>query len=176
MLQLRGAVLLVIHTEVGGWFTMLGLGPQFRRAGGLSDVIRAPLKQRRIHHPYHPSPSPLTSPHLSLLQVPPPAPYTPIPTHLPSPLCRRLPPVPHFPSPPPPSAGATTLDEYRKYIEKDPALERRFQQVWKSVGDGLLLPPLGSNFFPSALLACFFFLVSHPQTMKQSNAVVCFVW
>ncbi len=24
---------------------------------------------------------------------------------------------------------ATTLDEYRKYIEKDPALERRFQQV-----------------------------------------------
>ncbi len=25
--------------------------------------------------------------------------------------------------------GATTLDEYRKYIEKDPALERRFQQI-----------------------------------------------
>ncbi|MEQ8716383.1 MAG: AAA family ATPase [Acidimicrobiales bacterium] len=25
--------------------------------------------------------------------------------------------------------GATTLDEFRKYIEKDPALERRFQQV-----------------------------------------------
>ena len=25
--------------------------------------------------------------------------------------------------------GATTIDEYRKYIEKDPALERRFQQV-----------------------------------------------
>ncbi|WP_233005433.1 ATP-dependent chaperone ClpB [Exiguobacterium aurantiacum] len=25
--------------------------------------------------------------------------------------------------------GATTLDEYRQYIEKDPALERRFQQV-----------------------------------------------
>ncbi|MEK0312376.1 ATP-dependent chaperone ClpB [Cohnella sp. 56] len=25
--------------------------------------------------------------------------------------------------------GATTLDEYRSYIEKDPALERRFQQV-----------------------------------------------
>ena len=25
--------------------------------------------------------------------------------------------------------GATTLDEYRKYIEKDPALERRFQSV-----------------------------------------------
>ncbi|GAB2472500.1 ATP-dependent Clp protease ATP-binding subunit [Jatrophihabitans fulvus] len=25
--------------------------------------------------------------------------------------------------------GATTLDEYREYIEKDPALERRFQQV-----------------------------------------------
>ena len=26
--------------------------------------------------------------------------------------------------------GATTLDEYRKYIEKDGALERRFQPVW----------------------------------------------
>ncbi len=26
--------------------------------------------------------------------------------------------------------GATTLDEYRKYIEKDPALERRFQQIY----------------------------------------------
>ena len=25
--------------------------------------------------------------------------------------------------------GATTLDEYRKYIEKDPALKRRFQLV-----------------------------------------------
>jgi ATP-dependent Clp protease ATP-binding subunit ClpB len=28
--------------------------------------------------------------------------------------------------------GATTLDEYRKHIEKDPALERRFQQVFTS--------------------------------------------
>ncbi len=26
--------------------------------------------------------------------------------------------------------GATTVNEYRKYIEKDPALERRFQPVW----------------------------------------------
>lgn len=26
--------------------------------------------------------------------------------------------------------GATTLDEYREYVEKDPALERRFQQVY----------------------------------------------
>ena len=25
--------------------------------------------------------------------------------------------------------GATTLDEYRKYVEKDAALERRFQKV-----------------------------------------------
>jgi ATP-dependent Clp protease ATP-binding subunit ClpB len=25
--------------------------------------------------------------------------------------------------------GATTLDEYRKYVEKDPALQRRFQPV-----------------------------------------------
>jgi ATP-dependent Clp protease ATP-binding subunit ClpC len=28
--------------------------------------------------------------------------------------------------------GATTLDEYRKYIEKDGALERRFQTSWSS--------------------------------------------
>jgi ATP-dependent Clp protease ATP-binding subunit ClpB len=28
--------------------------------------------------------------------------------------------------------GATTLDEYRKYVEKDPALERRFQPVFIS--------------------------------------------
>jgi ATP-dependent Clp protease ATP-binding subunit ClpB len=26
--------------------------------------------------------------------------------------------------------GATTVNEYRKYVEKDPALERRFQPVW----------------------------------------------
>src|SRR5690606_7894913 len=26
--------------------------------------------------------------------------------------------------------GATTLDEYRKHVEKDPALERRFQPVF----------------------------------------------
>lgn len=32
--------------------------------------------------------------------------------------------------------GATTLDEYRKYIEKDPALERRFQPI--SVGEPTL--------------------------------------
>ncbi|MEK3945759.1 ATP-dependent chaperone ClpB [Paenibacillus sp. FSL H8-0282] len=31
--------------------------------------------------------------------------------------------------------GATTLNEYRKYIEKDPALERRFQQVLVSEPD-----------------------------------------
>src|SRR5438132_14387998 len=28
--------------------------------------------------------------------------------------------------------GATTLDEYRKHVEKDPALERRFQPVFVS--------------------------------------------
>lgn len=31
--------------------------------------------------------------------------------------------------------GATTLDEYRKYIEKDPALERRFQSVMVEAPD-----------------------------------------
>jgi ATP-dependent Clp protease ATP-binding subunit ClpB len=38
--------------------------------------------------------------------------------------------------------GATTLDEYRKYIEKDPALERRFQPVMvnePSVEDTILI-------------------------------------
>ena len=30
--------------------------------------------------------------------------------------------------------GATTLDKYRKFIEKDPALERRFQQVKAVLG------------------------------------------
>lgn len=29
--------------------------------------------------------------------------------------------------------GATTLTEYRKYIEKDSAFERRFQQVWSAL-------------------------------------------
>ena len=36
--------------------------------------------------------------------------------------------------------GATTVSEYRKYIEKDPALERRFQPVWvdePSVADSI---------------------------------------
>ena len=28
------------------------------------------------------------------------------------------------------AVGATTLDEYRKHIEKDAALERRFQPVY----------------------------------------------
>ncbi len=38
--------------------------------------------------------------------------------------------------------GATTLDEYRKYVEKDPALERRFQQVYvgePSVDDSIAI-------------------------------------
>lgn len=30
--------------------------------------------------------------------------------------------------------GATTLDEYRQHIEKDAALERRFQQVRRGLG------------------------------------------
>ena len=33
--------------------------------------------------------------------------------------------------------GATTLDEYQKYMEKDPALERRFQQVRSTLVRGL---------------------------------------
>jgi ATP-dependent Clp protease ATP-binding subunit ClpA len=38
--------------------------------------------------------------------------------------------------------GATTLDEYRKYVEKDAALERRFQKVLvdaPSVGDTIAI-------------------------------------
>ncbi len=37
--------------------------------------------------------------------------------------------------------GATTLDEYRKHIEKDPALERRFQPVF--VGEPALVETIG---------------------------------
>ena len=37
--------------------------------------------------------------------------------------------------------GATTLDEFRKYVEKDPALERRFQQVW--VGEPSVTDTIG---------------------------------
>jgi ATP-dependent Clp protease ATP-binding subunit ClpB len=37
--------------------------------------------------------------------------------------------------------GATTLDEYRKYVEKDPALERRFQQVY--VGEPSVADTIG---------------------------------
>ena len=37
--------------------------------------------------------------------------------------------------------GATTLDEYRKYVEKDAALERRFQQVW--VGEPSVTDTIG---------------------------------
>src|SRR5205814_8028623 len=38
--------------------------------------------------------------------------------------------------------GATTLDEYRKHIEKDPALERRFQPIFvgePSVDDAIAI-------------------------------------
>ena len=38
--------------------------------------------------------------------------------------------------------GATTLDEYRKYIEKDAALERRFQKVLWSMNRRLKIPSL----------------------------------
>ena len=37
--------------------------------------------------------------------------------------------------------GATTLEEHRKYIEKDPALERRFQQVF--VGEPSVIDAIG---------------------------------
>ncbi|EOD14253.1 Clp protease [Emiliania huxleyi CCMP1516] len=40
------------------------------------------------------------------------------------------------PSGPPLCAGATTLDEYRQHIEKDAALERRFQQAAVAGGGG----------------------------------------
>ena len=40
--------------------------------------------------------------------------------------------------------GATTLDEYRKYIEKDAALERRFQPVHGRRADGR-----GHHFHPA---------------------------
>ena len=36
--------------------------------------------------------------------------------------------------------GATTLDEYRKHIEKDAALERRFQPVLRRSADASRTP------------------------------------
>ncbi len=36
--------------------------------------------------------------------------------------------------------GATTLAEYRQYIEKDAALERRFQQVSRAISGPLTSP------------------------------------
>jgi len=44
--------------------------------------------------------------------------------------------------------GATTLDEYRKHIEKDPALERRFQPVYvgePSVEDTIAFSAVSRN-------------------------------
>lgn len=35
--------------------------------------------------------------------------------------------------------GATTLDEYRKYFEKDKALERRFQMVMVNEPDEIVV-------------------------------------
>ncbi len=45
--------------------------------------------------------------------------------------------------------GATTLDEYRKYIEKDAALERRFQQVYVVDRRGPAFRPLYCRSFPA---------------------------
>jgi hypothetical protein len=57
--------------------------------------------------------------------------------------------------------GATTIDEYRQYIEKDAALERRFQQVSRvaaaaavpavacALSLGTARPPLSSPLGPS---------------------------
>ena len=118
----------------GGGGQNAGVGPHLRWAGtirvGLSPPTAAYSHSLPPYHsppplPPHPSPPPApppwaipTLPHIATLPLPPP--------------CRC-----HHPRSalnPPLPAGATTLDEYRKYIEKDPALERRFQQVWKSVG------------------------------------------
>ena len=46
--------------------------------------------------------------------------------------------------------GATTLDEYRKYVEKDPALERRFQQVY--VGEPTVEDTVGHPAGPQGAL------------------------
>ena len=46
--------------------------------------------------------------------------------------------------------GATTLDEYRKYIEKDAALERRFQPVQVGEPDPSSTPSRSSRVFVTA--------------------------
>jgi ATP-dependent Clp protease ATP-binding subunit ClpA len=37
--------------------------------------------------------------------------------------------------------GATTVNEYRKHVEKDPALERRFQPVFVGESVGVCIVP-----------------------------------
>ena len=39
--------------------------------------------------------------------------------------------------------GATTLDEYRKYIERDSALERRFQDIYLNQSQGEMRISMG---------------------------------
>ena len=51
--------------------------------------------------------------------------------------------------------GATTTDKYRRFIEKDPALERRFQQVGvggfrEGPGSGQVVPCIDGNVYDSA--------------------------
>ena len=74
--------------------------------------------------------------------------------------------------------GATTLDEYRKYIEKDTALERRFQSIivnQPNVEDTVsILRGLkeryeihhGIKFKDSALIAAAYFLINTFQTVS----------
>ena len=78
--------------------------------------------------------------------------------------------------------GATTLNEFRKYIEKDPALERRFQQVMvnePSVADTIsILRGLRERRAPSpgaTLRSCvarwpLFRIPAHPPPQTKQHA------
>ncbi len=62
--------------------------------------------------------------------------------------------------------GATTLDEYRQYIEKDAALERRFQKVLvgePSVEDTMLFCAVCKSVMKSTMASILPTLLSLPQ-------------
>ena len=48
--------------------------------------------------------------------------------------------------------GATTLDEFQQYIEKDAAFERRLQPVYVAVSNHLLASPVSIAVFVQMLM------------------------
>ena len=70
--------------------------------------------------------------------------------------------------------GATTLDEYRKYIEKDPALERRFQQVY--VGQPSVIDTIAilRGLRERWAVVCEEVVLRQPSITAKIHALACF--